>query len=117
MGLVDATKRRSWCCAIRATSSRRSHCRLQDAFELPPDAAARYIVHGALGKTMLVSPAIVLQAQQAHEFHLAPFQVLTLDILPGQSAQRERRMDAMVSSDTSCSRRRHGQPLWRIEAV
>ena len=43
---------------------------------------------GALGKTMQGAPAIVLQAEEAHEFHLAAFQVLTLDILPAQSAQR-----------------------------
>jgi hypothetical protein len=31
-------------------------------------------------------PAIGLHAQEAHEFHLAAFQVLTLDILPTESA-------------------------------
>ena len=32
--------------------------------------------------------AIVLRAGQAHEFHLAPFEVLTLDVLPRDSARR-----------------------------
>jgi len=31
-------------------------------------------------------PALVLRAQQEHEFHLAPFEVLTLDILPKVTA-------------------------------
>jgi hypothetical protein len=30
----------------------------------------------------------MIQAEEAHEFHLAAFQVLTLDILPVQSAPR-----------------------------
>jgi hypothetical protein len=61
--------------------------RLQEVFELPPDAAK---VYSALSpwKDDAGRPAIVLQAQEAHEFHLAAFQVLTLDILPAQSAHR-----------------------------
>ena len=61
--------------------------RLQDALELPMDAAKVYSARspwkGDAGR-----PAIVLQAREAHEFHLAAFQVLTLDILPAQSARR-----------------------------
>lgn len=55
--------------------------RLQDAFELPPVAAQ---VYGATSpwKDDARQPVIQLQAQQSHEFHLAPFQVLTLDVTP-----------------------------------
>lgn len=58
--------------------------RLQDAFELPRDAARVYSARSPW-KEDAGRPAIVLQAQEAHEFHLAPFQVLTLDILPTQA--------------------------------
>jgi len=60
--------------------------RLEDAFELPPDAAKVYSARSPW-KEDAGRPAIVLQAQEAHEFHLAAFQVLTLDILPTQAAQ------------------------------
>jgi hypothetical protein len=60
--------------------------RLQDAFELPPDAPGVYSARSPW-KDDAGRPAIVLPAQEAHEFHLAAFQVLTLDILPAQSAQ------------------------------
>lgn len=61
--------------------------RLQDAFELPPDAAKVYSARSPW-KDDSGRPAIVLQAHEAHGFHLAAFQVLTLDILPAQSAHR-----------------------------
>ncbi len=61
--------------------------RLQDAFELPADAARVYSAR-IPWKDDTGRPAIVLRAEEAHEFHLAAFQVLTLDILPAQSAQR-----------------------------
>ena len=59
--------------------------RLQEAFELPTDAAKVYSARSPW-KDDAGRPAIVLQADEAHEFHLAAFQVLTLDILPAQSA-------------------------------
>ena len=55
--------------------------RLQDAFELPSDAAQEYFAKSPW-KEDASRPAIVLRAQQAHEFHLAPFEVLTLDVTP-----------------------------------
>jgi hypothetical protein len=61
--------------------------RLQDALELPTDAARVYRARSPW-KDDAGSPAIVLQAEEAHEFHLAGFQVLTLDILPDQSVHR-----------------------------
>ena len=64
--------------------------RLQDVFELPTDAAKVYSARSPWKEDAKSAgnPAIVLPAQEAHEFHLAPFQVLTLDILPAQSARR-----------------------------
>jgi hypothetical protein len=61
--------------------------RLQDAFELPPGAPRVYSARSPW-KEDAGRPAIVLLAQEAHEFHLAAFQVLTLDILPVQNARR-----------------------------
>jgi hypothetical protein len=61
--------------------------RLADAFELPADAAKLYSARSPW-KEDAGRPAVVLQAQEAHEFHLAAFQVLTLDILPARAAQR-----------------------------
>jgi hypothetical protein len=61
--------------------------RLQDALELPPDAAKVYSARSPW-KEDAGRPAIVLQAQEAHEFRLAAFQVLTLDILPTEGAHR-----------------------------
>ena len=45
-------------------------------------------------------PAMVLQAQQVHEFHLAPFEVLTLDLLPKKKpyiTEIQERMELMVT--------------------
>ena len=52
--------------------------RLQDAFELPPGAAQTYVARSPW-KDEPRRPAMVLDAKQAHEFHLASFEVLTLD--------------------------------------
>ena len=61
--------------------------RLRDALELPADAAKVYSARSPW-KEDAGRPAIVLQAEEAHEFHLAAFQVVTLDILPAQSSNR-----------------------------
>jgi len=55
--------------------------RLQDAFELPPGSAQVYSASSPW-KEDAGRPALVLRAQEAHECHLAPLEVLTLDILP-----------------------------------
>jgi hypothetical protein len=54
---------------------------LNDAFELPPGAAQEYIAQSPWKEDANSQP-ILLHAQQPHEFRLAPFQVLTLDIKP-----------------------------------
>jgi hypothetical protein len=59
--------------------------RLVDAFALPLGTPKVYSARSPW-KEDAGRPAIVLHAQEAHEFHLAPFQVLTLDILPTQNA-------------------------------
>ena len=61
--------------------------RLEDALELPSGAAKVYSARSPW-KEDAGRPAIELQAQEAHEFRLAAFQVLTLDILPTSSANR-----------------------------
>jgi hypothetical protein len=55
--------------------------KLQDAFELPSGAAQECRAKSPW-KENASRPAIVLRAQQTHEFHLAPFEVLTLDVTP-----------------------------------
>jgi hypothetical protein len=55
--------------------------KLQDAFELPSGAAQEYVAKSPW-KEDASRPAIVLRTQQEHEFHLAPFEVLTLDVMP-----------------------------------
>ena len=64
--------------------------RLQDTFELPADAPKVYSARSPWknDSQRADDSAVVLRAEEAHEFHLAPFQVLTLDILPVQSAHR-----------------------------
>jgi hypothetical protein len=57
---------------------------LQNAFELPAHAAQVYHAKSPW-KEDAGRSAIVLRANEAHVFHLAPFEVLTLDILPGES--------------------------------
>ena len=66
---------------LRNPSDREQSIRikLQDAFELPPNAAQAYSAKSPW-KDDDASAPIELLAQQTHEFHLAPFAVLTLDI-------------------------------------
>ena len=51
------------------------------AFELPAGAPRRYLAHSPW-KAEASEPAIELEAGKPHSFHLAPFQVLTLEALP-----------------------------------
>jgi hypothetical protein len=55
--------------------------KLQDAFELPPGAAQEFVAKSPWKEDSSRS-AIALRAQEAHEFYLAPFEVLTLDVIP-----------------------------------
>ena len=55
--------------------------RLQDAFELPSGAAQEYVARSPW-KCDAGQAAIALRAQQPHSFHLAPFEVLTLNLTP-----------------------------------
>jgi hypothetical protein len=59
--------------------------KLQQVFELPVNAAQVYHAQSPW-KDDAGRRAIVLHANEAHVFHLASFEVLTLDILPGDSA-------------------------------
>ncbi|HEX3892415.1 MAG TPA: enterotoxin [Terracidiphilus sp.] len=59
--------------------------KLQDVFELPPDAKQAYRAT-CPWKDQAGHPVIVLEAHDVHEFCLAPFEVLTLDILPEELA-------------------------------
>lgn len=61
------------------------HIKLQDAFELPPGAAETYEAKSPW-KDDANHQAMMLNAQQVHEFRLAPFEVLTLDMVPDVSA-------------------------------
>jgi hypothetical protein len=60
---------------------------LQDVFELPPGAIQEYAARSPW-KDDAGRPAMRLRARQPHRFQLAPFEVLTLDILPRESAGR-----------------------------
>jgi hypothetical protein len=51
------------------------------AFELPAGAALRYSAHSPWQEDSSQSD-ILLEAGQKHTFHLAPFQVLTLEAIP-----------------------------------
>lgn len=62
--------------------------KLQDAFELPPGAAQTYQAKSPW-KDDASQHAMKLNAQQVHEFHLAPFEVLTLDMLPETAHRTE----------------------------
>jgi len=55
--------------------------KLQDVFELPPGAAQTYQAKSPWNDDAN-EPSLPLHAQQQHEFHLAPFQVLTFDLTP-----------------------------------
>jgi len=54
---------------------------LQQAFELPAGAAQSYTAKSPW-KSDAEKPAIEFNADEAHEFHLAPYEVLTLDVTP-----------------------------------
>ena len=54
---------------------------LQNAFELPPHAARHYAAKSPWQEDAGL-PLISLDAQKPHDFRLAPFQVLTLDVTP-----------------------------------
>jgi hypothetical protein len=54
---------------------------IQDAFELPTDAPRSYIAKSPW-KDDAGKPHIELRAHAPHEFQLAPFEVLTLDVTP-----------------------------------
>jgi hypothetical protein len=54
---------------------------LQDAFELPAGAARSYTAKSPW-KSDAAQPPLQLNAREPHEFHLAPFEVLTLDLTP-----------------------------------
>jgi hypothetical protein len=56
---------------------------IAQAFELPADAARHYSARNPW-TDQASQPAIELDAGKPHTFHLAPFQVLTLDALPKQ---------------------------------
>ena len=62
--------------------------RLQDAFELPPGAAQEYTGKSPW-KDDAQKPAMELNARQAHDFQLAPFEVLTLDFTPREAAHNK----------------------------
>ena len=51
--------------------------KLQDAFELPPNAPQEYVAKSPWADSNRT--AIDLHAREVHEFNLAPFEVLTLD--------------------------------------
>jgi hypothetical protein len=53
----------------------------QTLFELPEGAAKHFTAHSPW-KDDAAQPSLALQAGTAHEFQLAPFQVLTLDLTP-----------------------------------
>jgi hypothetical protein len=55
--------------------------RLQDAFELPSGASQLYLARSPW-KDDAGRAAVPLRAQQPHAFHLAPFEVLTLEVTP-----------------------------------
>jgi hypothetical protein len=57
------------------------HLNIQDAFELPPGAPQNYSAQSPW-KSDAGKPAIPLHARTAHDFQLAPFEVLTLDVTP-----------------------------------
>jgi hypothetical protein len=61
--------------------------RLQEAFELPQGAAQMYAGKSPW-KGDAQKPALHLNAQETHEFQLAPFEVLTLDFTPQEGAPK-----------------------------
>jgi hypothetical protein len=55
--------------------------KLQDVFELPPGAARTYTAKSPW-KEDANRAALIVDAQQPHEYKLAPFEVLTLEMKP-----------------------------------
>jgi hypothetical protein len=55
--------------------------KLQDVLELPPRSARAYTAHSPW-KEDAAQPVLQLNTQLAHDFELAPFQVLTMDLKP-----------------------------------
>ena len=55
--------------------------KLQDALELPSGSAQAYTAHSPWTEDAS-QPALQIHAQKPHNFELAPFQVLTLDLQP-----------------------------------
>ncbi len=53
----------------------------QIIFELPPEARRVFMAHSPW-KEDAADASVELRAGAAHEFHLAPFEVLTLDVMP-----------------------------------
>lgn len=53
----------------------------QTAFELPQGAARSFLAHSPW-KSDAEQPKLALKAGVVHEFHLEPFQVITLDLFP-----------------------------------
>lgn len=51
------------------------------AFELPPGAPSRYLARSPWASEA-AQPAVELEAGEPHTFHLAPFEVLTLEAIP-----------------------------------
>jgi len=56
---------------------------IAQAFELPPEAATKYTAHSPWAADASQAP-IELEAGKPHSFHLAPFEVLTLEADPQQ---------------------------------
>jgi len=52
-----------------------------DAFQLPPGAITRFTAHSPWSADA-AQPAISLEASKPHTFHVAPFEVLTLEAVP-----------------------------------
>jgi hypothetical protein len=61
--------------------------RLAAAFELPEGAAERWRAKSPW-KSDAAKPAVQLDAREEHEFHLAPFEVLTLEMTPMGMAKK-----------------------------
>ncbi len=62
--------------------------KLKDVFELPPTAARRFLAVSPW-KDDAGKGSIALDAENVHEFHLAPFEVLTFNMTPLGSTKKE----------------------------
>jgi hypothetical protein len=54
---------------------------LRHAFELPSSGATSYVAHSPWQKDLDL-PSIAIRADVPHQFHLKPFEVLTLELVP-----------------------------------